>query len=157
MIRKAERESMKAVGMAWAVAVVAGCFILGGCAPTTGTNREYDIPVSVTSNTGTVNITLEMKVDATSSSEQEAYPVISPTTRLQLTEGGSTAAGEASTLKDVASTLRNKLNSDNTTDNSVHDSNNPSTSTTTTPTVPDEVIVDEVDDQPAEELAEETE
>jgi len=97
------------------LAAIALVLLVCGCAPTTGTNREYDIPVTVSSNTGTVNITLEMKVDATSAAEQTSSPVISPTTRMQLTEGGSTAAGEASTLQDVASTLRQKLNSENTT------------------------------------------
>jgi len=67
-----------------------------------------------------------MKVDALSSAEQTATPVISPTTRLQLTEGGSTAAGEASNLSDIASKWL--------ADRSKKDSDNPTTTTTTTTT-----------------------
>ena len=102
---------------------------LVGCAPTTGTNREYDIPITVTSNTGEVNILLELKVDAASTAEQTSSPVISPTTRMQLTEGGSTSAGEASTLKEVASTLKNKIMPST------------ATTTTTTTTTPVEQVV----------------
>lgn len=113
---------------------------LVGCAPTTGTNREYDIPITVSSNTGEVNILLELKVDAASTAEQTSSPVISPTTRLQLTEGGSTSAGEASTLKEVASTLKNKIM--------------PSTATTTTTatTTPVEQVVPVVEQGTVEEV-----
>lgn len=112
-----------------------------GCAPTTGTNREYDIPVTVSSNTGTVNITLEMKVDATSATDQTATPAISPTTRLQLTEGGSTAAGEASTLSDVASKWI--------AEQSKKDSEDPVTNNnqSTTTVKPDSTVVTAVDEE----------
>lgn len=91
---------------------IAGVLILAtlvGCAPTTGTNREYDIPITITSNTGTVLIDLQLKVDAASTTDQVATPTISPTTRFQLTEGGSTSSSGSSSLKDVASTLKNKI------------------------------------------------
>ena len=91
------------------IAVVFILATLVGCAPTTGTNREYDIPITITSNTGTVLIDLQLKVDAASTTDQVATPTISPTTRLQLTEGGSASSSGSSSLKDVASTLENKL------------------------------------------------
>lgn len=87
--------------------------VLVGCAPTTGTNREYDIPISIDNTTGTVSINLELKVDATSAAEQTSSPIISPTTRLQLAEEASSIASEAGKLKDVANSLSKKLSSDN--------------------------------------------
>lgn len=115
-----------------AIAVVA----LSSCAPTTGTNREYDIPVTVSSNTGTVNITLEMKVDAASLTDQDANPVISPSTRLQLTEGGSVAGADGANMADIAAKWL--------ADQSKKNSENSTTSTSTTNNVAgDQTVKDE--------------
>jgi hypothetical protein len=107
-----------------AIAVVA----LSSCAPTSGAHREYYVTIDITNNAGPVTLTSPLKVDSISAAEQTSNPVISPTTRLQLTEGGSTAAGEASTLTDVASKWL--------ADQSKKDSENPITTTTTNNILP---------------------
>lgn len=134
-----KEKTMKRSSVALAMLVVG----LSGCAPTTGTNREYDIPITVSSNHAATYILLEMKVDATSATDQTATPVISPTTRMQLTEGGSTAGGDASPMSEIQSKLENVLDSFNTT----------KTKTTTTTsykdnednTVKDEKVDEQVD------------
>jgi hypothetical protein len=83
--------------------------MLLGCADssTTGTNREYDIRVDISQNTGPVSLTFPLNVDSTSSTDQttEGQASISPDIRLQLTEGAATGAmsGADSLIKDVVS------------------------------------------------------
>lgn len=92
--------------------------LITGCSnsSTHGTEKELDVNVTINNNgDGDVKITSPLTLDSASETAQDTAnkATTSPTTRLQLTEGGSTAAGEASTLQDVASTMKNKLNSEN--------------------------------------------
>lgn len=109
-----------ATGCFMAAALILCLMILGGCSnsSTHGTEKELDVTVTINnSGGGNVNITSPLTLDSASETAQDTAntATTTPTTRLQLTEGGSTAAGEASTLQDVASKLKQKLNSENTT------------------------------------------
>lgn len=95
--------------------------MLSGCSNSSTHGTEKDLKVDVVINNsggGDVNITSPLTLDSASETAQDTAntATTTPTTRLQLTEGGSTAAGEASTLQDVASQLRQKLNSNNKTE-----------------------------------------
>lgn len=110
------------------LAVLLPClFLLSCCADSSTTGTEKDIKTTITFNVSgnsTVSVTSPLSLESSSDQKQDTAGTssISPTTRLQLTEGGSTSAGEASSLTDVVSKLK--------TDASVKDSNNPKTTTT---------------------------
>lgn len=123
------RELYRSIASLWVVEIChIACFVafvlvvmLAGCSnsSTHGTEKELDVKVTINNNgDGEVNITSPLTLDSASETAQDTAnkATTSPTTRLQLTEGGSTAAGEGSDLKDVASSLKQKLQSDNKTE-----------------------------------------
>lgn len=108
----------KSLGLLSLLVCLLFAFLITGCtnSSTHGTEKELDVKLTINNNGGgDVNITSPLTLDSASETAQDTAntATTSPTTRLQLTEGGSTAAGEGSELKDVASTLKNKLNSEN--------------------------------------------
>lgn len=103
------------------VAGLIGLSLLTGCSNSSTHGTEKDLEVNLTINNsggGNVNITSPLTLDSASETAQDTAntATTTPTTRLQLTEGGSTAAGEASTLSDIVSQLKQKLNSENKTE-----------------------------------------
>ena len=92
--------------------------MLFGCADssTTGTNREYDIRVDISGNSGPVSLTFPLTVDATSSTDQttEGEASIAPDVNLQLVQPGATGSlsGADSVLKDTVSRFQNILQKD---------------------------------------------
>ena len=92
--------------------------VLLGCADssTTGTNREYDIRVDISQNTGPVSLTFPLTVDATSSTDQttEGEASVAPDVNLQLVQPGATGSlsGADSILKDTVSKFQNLLRKD---------------------------------------------
>jgi len=111
---------MKRINLLSMLLILAVLPYLSGCADSSTHGTEKDIKTAITFNLqGGSKVTITSPLSLESSTEQKqdtaGTSAISPTTRLQLTEGGSTAAGEASSLQDVASILRQKLHSDNTT------------------------------------------
>ncbi len=92
--------------------------LMMGCADssTTGTNREYDIRVDISQNTGPVSLAFPLNVDATSSTDQttEGEASIAPDVNLQLVQPGATGSlsGADSTIKDTISKFQNILRRD---------------------------------------------
>ena len=98
-----------------------GLGLLSGCADSSTHGTEKDIQTTITFNVSggsTVAVTSPLSLESSTDQKQDTAgkSTVSPTTRLQLTEGGSTAAGEASNLSDIVSSLRQRLNSDNKTE-----------------------------------------
>jgi len=105
--------------LVWAICMMI-LALLGGCADSSTHGTEKDIKTTMTFNVSgnsTVTITSPLSLESATEQNQDTAgrSTVSPTTRLQLTEGGSSAAAEGSTLRDVASTLKQKLDSDNVT------------------------------------------
>lgn len=92
--------------------------LMMGCADssTTGTNREYDIRVDISQNTGPVSLTFPLTVDATSATDQttKGEASITPDINLQLVQPGATGSlsGADSTIKDTISKFQNILKRD---------------------------------------------
>ena len=98
-----------------------GLSLLSGCADSSTHGTEKDIKTDIVFNVSggsTVNVTSPLSLESSTDQKQDTAgkSTVSPTARLQLTEGGSTAAGEASNLSDIVSSLRQKMDSDNKTE-----------------------------------------
>lgn len=104
------------------VLVVSASMYLSGCADSSTHGTEKDIRTTVTFNVSgnsRVTVTSPLSLDSASEANQDTAgtSTISPPVRLQLTEGGSTSAGEGSMMDDITSKLKmdnSKTNSDNT-------------------------------------------
>jgi hypothetical protein len=92
--------------------------LMMGCSmiPTTGVNREYDVRVYIQHNTGPVELSIPMTVDAMSDTKQDTSGEarVTPDVKLQLTQPGSTGAmsGADSILKDTVSRFQSILKKD---------------------------------------------
>lgn len=134
----------------YAIGLLAISVILYGCSNSSTHGTEKDLEFQITINNsggGTVRIDSPLALDTASETQQDTANTASttPTTRLQLTEGGSTAAGEASTLQDVTSQLRQKLNSNNRTETKTNTETNTPTKEEVKDTDKEENIESQVD------------